>query len=64
MWIILFIRDMLIYPFVSAQQKKMNRFHKLLTFVLKDYPAFFWRKPTLRRALSFPVLFLYFLFKN
>lgn len=29
---------------------------RVLEFLVKDYPAYFWAKPSLRRVLMFPLL--------
>jgi hypothetical protein len=33
-----------------------NRWQQLLRFVLKDYPAYLWEKPSFGRVWNFPVL--------
>lgn len=50
-----FVRDFFLYPFTSAA-KKSNRFRQFLQFVGKDYPAYFWAKPSVRRVIVLPFL--------
>ena len=60
MWI--FLKDMFSYPFCA--DKEQNQFWKFLTTIFKDYPAFFWAKPTFKKALAFPFVVLYALFRT
>lgn len=62
MWILKFIRDLVIYPFDG--DKKHNRFSNLLEAILKDYPAFLWIKPNIKKALIAPFLVVYYVFKK
>lgn len=62
MWIIKFIVDVFKYPF--DKNKDQNKFHQILNFVFKDYPAFLWEKPTLKRFLVFPFLLIFKIFKK
>lgn len=62
MWILKFIRDLIIYPF--DRDKKHNRFSRFLEAILKDYPAFLWIKPNIKKALIVPFLVIYYLFKK
>lgn len=48
-----FFRDLLIYPFKNSEN---NRFWQFLTFCLKDYPVYFWVKPTFKKFVLFFVL--------
>lgn len=57
-----FLLDFLKYPFDSHPEN--NKFHQFLTMILKDYPAFFWQKPSWKRVLVFPFLLIYAIFKN
>ncbi len=43
-----------IHPIRTAD--KPNRREQLMQFVFKDYPAYLWQKPSLRRVLIFPFL--------
>jgi hypothetical protein len=54
--------DMLKYPF--DKNKKNNRFHKFLTFIFIEYPAFFWKKPNIWKILAFPFLLIYKMFEK
>lgn len=49
------------YPF--STDKEHNQFSKFLTTIFKDYPAFFWTKPSFKKALAFPFIVLYALFR-
>ncbi len=49
-----FIKDFFIYPFVSARES--NRFYQFLQFLGKDYPAYFWAKPSFWRVIVLPFL--------
>lgn len=62
MGLFLLLRDMCKYP--RDNHKETNRFHELLTFLLRDYPAFLWTKPSLLRVIVFPLFLLYFMFKE
>lgn len=53
-----FIRDFFVYPFTS--EKESNRFAQFLQFVGKDYPAYFWAKPSVGRILVLPFLIVRF----
>lgn len=57
-----FIRDFLIYPFDS--HKETNKFAGFLKMLFKDYPAFLWIKPNLRKFIAFPFVALFYIFKN
>lgn len=54
---LIFIKDFFVYPFVSI--KSENRFHRLLDFLFKEYPAFFEQKPSIWRAVMLPWLIWY-----
>lgn len=56
------LRDMIMYP--RDPNKEANRFHEVLTFLLRDYPAFLWTKPSIIRVVVFPLFLLYFMFKE
>jgi hypothetical protein len=57
-----FIKDFLIYPFDSNKQN--NKFGKFLTTLFKDFPAFFWIKPTFKKVLAFPFIVIHALFRK
>lgn len=50
---ITFIVDMFRFPF---ERREENRFNEFLTFCFKDYPVYFWVKPSFKRFLLFFVL--------
>ncbi len=62
MWILKFIRDLIIYPF--DKDKKNNRFSKLLEGILKNYPSFLWIKPNIKKIFIAPFLIIYYMFKK
>jgi len=62
MWILKFIRDLVIYPF--DKDKKNNRFSILLDALLKNYPSFLWIKPNIKKILIMPFLVIYYIFKK
>lgn len=45
-----FFKDLVIFPFDKSEK---NRFWQFLTFCLKDYPVYFWVKPSLKKVLLF-----------
>lgn len=54
------IKDFFLFPF--QKDSSNNKFKKLLDFVFRDYPAYFWKKPSLKAGLLFPVLIIYMVF--
>lgn len=36
----------------------MTRISQIISFLFKDYPAYFWSNPNLYRALMFPFLLI------
>lgn len=56
------IRDLAVYPF--TKDKTENKFHHLLVFLFKDYPAFLRAKPSIRRILLRPFLLLQKIFQT
>lgn len=62
MWILKFIKDLLIYPFDS--NKKNNRFSGFLDAMLKDYPSLLWINFNIKKVLIMPFLVIYYLFKR
>ncbi|MCX6824633.1 MAG: hypothetical protein NTY80_00265 [candidate division SR1 bacterium] len=57
-----FFRDLIIYPFDS--HKETNKFAGFLKMTFKEYPAFLWVKPSLKKVLVFPFIMLYCIFKG
>lgn len=57
-----FIKDFFVYPFISNKQS--NRFAQFLQFVGKDYPAYFWAKPSVGRILVLPFLLVRVMIKG
>ncbi len=37
---------------------------KILDFVFKKFPAYFWEKPHIYKIILFPVLFIFYLKEN
>lgn len=54
------IRDFIIYPFDA--HKETNKFGNFLKMIFKDYPAYFWIKPNIKKIIVFPFLVLYYIF--
>ncbi|MEI6117838.1 MAG: hypothetical protein WCP92_00860 [bacterium] len=50
------------YPFDT--HKETNKFAAFLKMVFKDYPAFMWIQPSIRKILAFPFMILFFIFKS
>jgi hypothetical protein len=42
--------------YAAHSDKRNNRWEQVMHFVFKDYPAFLWGKPSLRRIVVFPFL--------
>ena len=57
----IFLRDLVIYPFKPSPN---NRFGQFLHHLFRDFPAFFWIKPNIKKLLLFPFLTLYHIFKK
>ena len=57
-----FFRDLVIYPFDT--HKETNKFGGFLKMIFKDYPAFLWIKPNIRKILAFPFLMIYYIVKS
>lgn len=56
-----FLWDFLRYPF--DKHHETNKFHLFLNFVFKEYPAFFWLRPTFKKILLFPIISIYLIFR-
>jgi hypothetical protein len=57
-----FLLDFFKYPFDT--QNPENRFGKAMTTLFKEYPAFFWQKPSWKKVLVFPFLVVYAIFRR
>jgi len=57
-----FIKDFLIYPFDKNKEK--NKFSQFMKMLFRDYPAFLWIKPNLKKVILLPFLALYHIFKK
>lgn len=55
-----FFVGIITFPFESSNPD--NRFRQFLQFVFKDYPVYFWVKPSLWKALVFPFLVVWVIF--
>lgn len=62
MWILKFIRDLIIYPF--DKDKKNNRFSNFLEAILKNYSSFLWIRPSIKKAIVMPFIVIYYLFRK
>lgn len=56
----IFLKDFITYPFTTT--KESNRFFHFLQFIAKDYPAYFWEKPSVKRIIVFPFLLVRLIF--
>ena len=56
------IIDFFKFPF--DKNKEENKFYKILTFSLIEYPAFFWQKPSIKKLIAFPFLLIYKMFEK
>lgn len=57
-----FLKDFFLFPF--QHDRTDNKVAQLLTLLGKEYPAFFWQKPTIRRFLMLPFLVIYIIIKK
>jgi hypothetical protein len=57
-----FLRDFISYPFDS--HKETNKFAGFLKMLFKDYPAFLWIQPNIRKIIALPFVALFYIFKN
>lgn len=57
-----FIWDLVIYPF--DPHKETNKFGMFLKMMFKDYPAYFWIKPSFRKIIALPLLIVFCIFRR
>lgn len=62
MGVLKFIWDFLRYPFDMDNDR--NRFSNFIKTFFKDYPAFLWIKPNIKKIIIAPFLVIYNLFKR
>jgi hypothetical protein len=57
-----FIIHIFAYPF--EPHSTTNKFGQLLRFLFKNYPAYFWSGPSLKKIAQLPFLIIYHIFKE
>ncbi|MCR5411660.1 MAG: hypothetical protein K6E76_01345 [Patescibacteria group bacterium] len=57
-----FIKDFIMFPF--QKDRSSNKITLLFNSLFKDFPAFFWEKPTLKKMLMAPLLVIYHIFSK
>lgn len=57
-----FIRDCIVFPFQTKNQN--NKLFGLLQFLIKDYPAYVWTRPSIKKILLLPLLIIYIILKK
>lgn len=56
-----FLKDLVIYPFKPSPD---NKFGQFLRFLFRDFSAFFWIQPSIKKCILFPLLSLYHIFRK